>query len=117
MRFKMKLQKKVALVLSAFILTSPLAFADTASLTKEIAALELELVKLNTKTGEYADWSDKKIEKQKEKTKKTIEKKKAKLKKEAAKDGKNAKKELKKAGESIKDAGKSVGNAVSEFFD
>jgi len=122
----MKLNKKAALILSAFVLTSPLVFAD-ANLSKEIAALELELVKMNTKVGEYADYSEAKLEKAKEKTKKTLEKKKAKAKKELDKTTKQAKKELdkttkqakkdfKKAGKSIKDAGKDVGDAFSNIF-
>ena len=111
----MKLNKKAALILSAFVLTSPLVFAD-ANLTKEIAALELELVKMNTKVGEYADYSEAKLEKAKEKTKKTLEKKKAKAKKELDKTTKQAKKDFKKAGKSIKDAGKDVGDAFSNIF-
>lgn len=112
----MKTNKKIALFFGSFILMQPVIFAQS-SVLKEIAALELELVKLNTKTGEYADWSDAKIEAKIKKTKKTLEKKRAIAKKEAAKDTKNAKKSLKNVGNDVKDAGKEIGNAVKGFFD
>ena len=111
----MKLNKKAALIFSAFILTQPVIFAD-AKLNKEIAALELELVQMNTKTGEYSDMSDAKLAKKKEKTKKTLEKKKAKAKKEAEKELKAVKKDVKKAGKDLKKAGKDIGNSVKDLF-
>ncbi|MBQ1710001.1 MAG: hypothetical protein II032_02685 [Treponema sp.] len=112
----MKLSKKAAFVLGAFLLSTPMIFADS-KLNKEIASLELELTKMNTKIGEYADMSEAKLTKLKEKTKKTLNKKKAAAKKELEKDTKKAKKNLKEAGNSIKDAGKEVGKTVSNFFD
>ena len=116
----MKLNKKIALVFSAFVLTQPVIFAK-GNVLQEIAVLELEVVKLNTKTGEYSDWSDAKIDAKNKKTKKELEKKRAQAKKEAKKeaekDGKKAKKSLKKAGNDVKNAGKEVGNAVKNFFD
>ena len=57
----MKLNKKIALLFSAFVIIQPVVFAES-NVLKEIAVLELELVKLNTKTGEYSDWSDAKID-------------------------------------------------------
>jgi len=111
----MKLSKKIAIVMSAFILTQPVMFAD-AALNKEIVSLELELVKMNTKTGEYANMPDAKIEKKKAKTKKTLEKKKAKAKKEADKDAKAVKKDVKKAGKDIQKAGKDIGKGVKDIF-
>ena len=112
----MKTNKKIALFFASFILMQPVIFAQS-SVLKEIAALELELVKLNTKTGEYSDWSDAKIDAKIKKTKKELEKKRAQAKKEAEKDGKKAKKSLNKAGKEAKNAGKELGNAVKNFFD
>lgn len=111
----MKLNKKIAIAMSAFILAQPVIFAD-AKLNKEIAALELELVQMNTKTGEYANMSDAQIAKKKAKTKKTLDKKKAKAKKEAEKDVNAVKKDVKKAGKDIKKAGKDIGNSVKDIF-
>ena len=112
----MKLNKKIALVFSAFVLTQPVMFAES-NLLKEITTLELELVKLNTKTGEYSDWSDAKIDAKIKKTKKELEKKRAQAKKEAEQDIKKAKKSLKNAGNDVQNAGKEVGNAIKNFFD
>lgn len=109
----MKLNKKIAVVMSAFMLVQPVIFAD-AALNKEIAALEMELVKINTKTGDYADMSEAQLAKAKEKTKKTLKKKKAKAKKEAEKDINNVKKDVKKTGKDLKDAGKEVGNDLKD---
>ena len=112
----MKLNKKIALLFSAFVITQPVVFAES-NVLKEIAVLELELVKLNTKTGEYSDWSDAKIDAKIKKTKKELEKKRAQAKKEAEQDIKKAKKSLKNAGNDVQNAGKEVGNAVKNFFD
>ena len=87
----MKLSKKAAFVLGAFLLSTPMIFAD-AKLNKEIASLELELAKMNTKSGKYADMSETELTKLKEKTKKTLSQKRAEAKKELEKDTKNAKK-------------------------
>lgn len=112
----MKLNKKAALILSAFVLTTPMTFAAS-NLAQEITALELELTKMNTKVGEYADMSDAKLEKLKTKTKKTLEKKKKKAKKELEKKAKSAKDKLEETTDSIKDTGKSIGDAFSSFFE
>ena len=112
----MKLNKKIALLFSAFMLIQPVIIAKS-NVLQEIAVLELELVKLNTKTGDYSDWSDAKIDAKIKKTKKELEKKRARAKKEAEKDGKKAKKSLNKAGKEAKNAGKELGNAVKNFFD
>ena len=112
----MKLNKKIALLFSAFMLIQPVIIAKS-NVLQEIAVLELELVKLNTKTGEYSDWSDAKIDAKLKKTKKELEKKRAQAKKEAEQDIKKAKKSLKNAGNDVKNAGKEVGNAVKNFFD
>lgn len=112
----MKLNKKIALLFSAFVIIQPVILAKS-NVLQEIAVLELELVKLNTKTGEYSDWSDAKIEEKIKKTKKELKKKRAQAKKEAEKDGKKAKKSLNKAGKEAKNTGKELGNAVKNFFD
>ena len=112
----MKLNKKIALLFSAFLIIQPVIIAKS-NVLQEITTLELELVKWNTKTGEYSDWSDAKIEEKIKKTKKELEKKRAQAKKEAEKDGKKAKKSLNKAGKEAKNAGKELGNAVKNFFD
>lgn len=111
-----KLQKKIAIVLSAFMLLQPVMYAD-AQLNKEIVALELEITKMKTKTGEYSGMSEKELEKKISKAEKTLEKKKAKAKKEAEKDAKTVKKDLKKAGKELKKAGQDVGDAVKSIFD
>lgn len=109
----MKLNKKAALLLSAFLVAAPVAFAD-GKLNKEIAQLEMELVKMETKAGEYKDCSEIKLAREKDKTRIKLDKKQAK--KEAEKAAKKAKKGLKKAGEEIKEAGKTVGEAFGDFF-
>ena len=80
----MKLNKKIALLFSAFVIIQPVVFAES-NVLKEIAVLELELVKLNTKTGEYSDWSDAKIDAKIKKTKKEMEKSEHRLKKKPKK--------------------------------
>lgn len=112
----MKLNKKILFISAIFVIIQPVIFAK-ANLVKEIAALELELLKLNTKTGEYSQWSEEKIQAKIKKTKKTLEKKQEKLKKETAKDAEKANESLKKAGNNLKEAGKEFGNAVKEFFE
>ncbi|MCR5187514.1 MAG: hypothetical protein K6C97_01165 [Treponema sp.] len=112
----MKLNKKAALILGAFVLATPMTFAES-SLAQEITALELELTKMTTKVGEYADMSDAKLEKLKTKTKKTLDKKKKKAKKELEKNAKKAKDSLKDAGDSLKETGKDIGNAFKGIFD
>lgn len=101
--------------MSIFMLAQPVIFAD-AALNKEIVALELELVKINTKTGEYANMSDAQLTKIKAKTQKTLDKKKAKAKKEADKDVNDVKKDVKKAGKDIQKAGKDIGKTVKNIF-
>ena len=107
---------KIALVLSAFLAVQPVMYAD-AQLNKEIVALELEIVKMKTKVGDYAQMSDKQVEKKLAKAQKMLEKKKAKAKKEAEKDAEKVKKNLKNAGDDIKDAGKEIGDAFKTIFD
>lgn len=115
----MKLNKKIAIVMSAFMLAQPVIFAD-AALNKEIAALELELVKINTKIGDYANMTEAQLNKAKEKTKKTLEKKKAKAKKEASKNVAEVKKDAKKTGKEVgndlKDVGKDIGKTFKDIF-
>lgn len=111
----MKLNKKAALLLSAFLVAAPVAFAN-GKLNKEIAQLEMELVKMETKAGEYKDCSEIKLAREKDKTRIKLDKKKKQAKKEAEKAAKKAKKGLKKAGEEIKEAGKTVGEAFGDFF-
>jgi flagellar biosynthesis/type III secretory pathway protein FliH len=120
--------KKIALALSAVMFLQPVMFAVDSALTKEIVALELELTKMKTRTGEYADLSEAALERKITRTKKQLDKKKAKAKKEAQKDAEAIKKGTKKAGEDIKDAGKKagkelkdagkeIGNTFKEIFD
>ena len=79
-----KTTKRIALALSIFLCLQPCMYADTA-LNKEIVKLELEIGKMKMRVGEYADMSDKQIEKLLNKAQKDLEKKKAKAKKEAEK--------------------------------
>ncbi len=120
--------KKIALALSAVMFLQPVMFAVDSALTKEIVALELELTKMKTRTGEYADLSEAALERKITRTEKQLDKKKAKAKKEAQKDAEAIKKGTKKAGEDIKDAGKKagkelkdagkeIGNTFKEIFD
>ena len=122
------LSKKIAVVLAAIMFVQPAMFALDTALTKEIVALELELTKMKTHAGEYANMSEAALNRKIERTKKKLEKKKAKAKKEAEKDAAAIKKGTKKAGEDIKDAGKKagkelqeagkdIGNAFKEIFD
>ena len=120
--------KKIALALSAIMFLQPVMFAVDSALTKEIVALELELTKMKTRTGVYADLSETALERKNTRTEKQLDKKKAKAKKEAQKDAEAIKKGTKKAGEDIKDAGKKagkefkdagkeIGNTFKEIFD
>lgn len=115
-----KSTKRIVLALSIFLCLQPCIYADS-KLNQEIAELEVEIGKMNLKAGEYADMTEKQLEKKKSKAKKDLEKKKEKAKKEAAKDLEKAKKSIKNAGEDIKnagkdikDAGKDIGNDVKE---
>lgn len=110
-----KSTKKIAMVLSALMMIQPVAFAES-SLASEIASLEVELAKINTKAGEYKDMPEKKLEAKKAKVKKELEKKKAKAKKEMSKDKENIKKDAKKIGNDVKDAGKDIGNTFKDIF-
>ena len=120
--------KKIALALSAVMFLQPAIFAVDSALTKEILALEVELTKMKTHTGEYADMSEAALNRKIERTEKALEKKKAKAKKEAEKDkdaikkgtkeaGKDIKDAGKKAGKELKEAGKNIGNTFKEIFD
>lgn len=106
--------KKIALTLSAIMFLQPVMFAVDSALTKEIVALELELTKMKTRTGEYADLSEAALERKITRTEKQLDKKKAKAKKEAQKDAEAIKKGTKKAGEDIKDAGKKAGKELKD---
>lgn len=106
--------KKIALTLSAIMFLQPVMFAVDSALTKEIVALELELTKMKTRTGEYADLSEVALERKITRTEKQLDKKKAKAKKEAQKDAEAIKKGTKKAGEDIKDAGKKAGKELKD---
>lgn len=111
------LSKKIAVVLAAIMFVQPAMFALDTALTKEIVALELELTKMKTHAGEYANMSETALNRKIERTKKKLEKKKAKAKKEAEKDKEAIKKGTKKAGNNIKQAGKDIGNTFKEIFE
>ena len=70
--------KKIALALAAIMTFQPVMFAVDTALTKEIVALEVELTKMKTKAGEYANLSEAALKRKIERTKKQLEKKKAK---------------------------------------
>ncbi len=112
----MKSTKKIALILSAIFFLQPVMFAVDAALTKEIVALEIELTKMQTRSGEYAEMSEAALNRKIERTKKQLEKKKAKAKKEAEKDKKAIKEGAKKTGKELKEAGKEIGNTFKEIF-
>ena len=123
-----KITKKLAVVFTAIMFLQPVMFAVDAALTKEIVALELELTKMKTRTGEYSDMSDAALNRKIARTKKKLDKKKAKAKKEAEKDknaikdgtkqaGKDIKDAGKEAGKGLKKAGKDIGNAFKDIFD
>ena len=123
-----KSTKKIAAVLAAIMFLQPVMFAVDSQLNKDIVALELELTKMKTKSGEYADMSEAALNRKIARTEKKLDKKKAKAKKEAEKDAKAIKKGAKEAGKDIKDAGKKagkdikkagkdIGNAFKDIFD
>ena len=123
-----KSTRRIAIALGTIMFVQPLMFAVNSQLNKEIAALELELTKMKTKTGEYADMSEAALNRKIEHTKKKLDKKKAKAKKEAQKDaktikeatkeaGKDIKNAGKKAGKDLKKAGKDIGDAFKDIFD
>lgn len=103
-----KTTRKIAMAFSFFLMIQPVMYAD--SLAAEITSLELELVKMETKVGDYADMPEAKLEAKKAKTKKELEKKRAKAKKQIKKSGK-------KIGNDAKKAGKDIGNAFKDIFD
>lgn len=122
-----KTGKKIALILSAILFIQPLMFAVDSELNEDIATLEIELTKMKTKTGEYAEMSEAALNKKIEKTEKDLKKKKEKAKEEAKKDaerlkestkqaGKDIKKAGEKAGKEFKKAGKEIGNAFKDIF-
>ena len=109
--------KKIAVALSAIMFLQPVMFAVDSALTKEIVALEVELTKMKTKSGEYADLSEAALNRKIERTQKKLDKKKEKAKKEAEKDKEAIKKGAKKAGKDLKKAGKDIGDAFKDIFD
>ena len=122
-----KATKKIALALSAILFIQPLMFAVDSELNEDIATLEIELTKMKTKTGEYAEMSEAALNKKIEKTEKDLKKKKEKAKEEAKKDaetlkestkqaGKDIKNAGEKAGKELKKAGKEIGNAFKDIF-
>ena len=111
-----KSTKKIAVALSAIMFLQPVMFAVDSALNKEIVALEVELTKMKTKTGEYADMSEAALNRKIERTQKKLDKKKEKAKKEAEKDKEAIKEGAKKAGNSFKEAGKEIGNTFKEIF-
>lgn len=106
--------RKIAIVLGAFLFFQPVMFAVDANLAKEIVALELELTKMKTRTGEYGDMSEAALNRKINRTTKKLDKKKAKAKKEAEKDAERIKKGAKDAGKDIKDAGKNAGKGIKK---
>ena len=109
-----KSTRRIAIVLGAFMFLQPVMFAVDTELAKEIVALELELTKMKTRTGEYADMSEAALNRKINHTKKKLEKKKAKAKKETEKDKDSIKKGVKDAGKDIKDAGKKAGKDIKK---
>lgn len=108
--------KKIAIALAAIMMLHPVMFAIDTALTKEIVALEFELTKMKTRTGEYAELSEAALNRKIERTKKQLEKKKAKAKKESEKDKETIKEGTKKAGNDIKKAGEEIGNTFKNLF-
>ena len=112
----MKNIKKIALILAAILLFQPLTFAVDTQLNKEIIALELELTKMKTRTGEYSELSEGALNRKIARTEKKLAKKKKAAKKEAEKDAERIKKGAKKAGKNIKEAGKEIGDTFKDLF-
>lgn len=122
-----KTGKKIALALSAILFLQPLMFAVDSKLNEDIASLEIEITKMKTKTGEYADMTEAALNKKIEKAEKELKSKKEKAKEEAKKDaerlkestkkaGKDIKKAGEKAGKEFKKAGKEIGNAFKDII-
>ncbi len=122
-----KITKKLAIAFTAIMFLQPVMFAVDTALAKEIVALELELTKMKTHTGEYSEMSEAALNRKIERTKKKLDKKKAKAKKESEKDkeaikdgakqaGKDIKNAGKEAGKGLKKAGKDIGNAFKDIF-
>ena len=109
--------RKIALVLGAIMFLQPVMFAVDTALAKEIVALEVELTKMKTRAGQYADLSEAALNRKISRTKKQLDKKKAKAKKEAEKDAEAIKKGTKKAGKDIKKAGKDIKDAFKDILD
>ena len=123
-----KITKKLAIAFTSIMFLQPVVFAVDAALTKEIVALEVELTKMKTRTGEYSELSEAALNRKIERTQKQLDKKKAKAKKESEKDkeaikdgakqvGKDIKDAGKQAGKGLKKAGKDIGNAFKDIFD
>lgn len=106
--------RKIAIMLSAFMLFQPAVFAVDTQLNKDIMALELEIVKIKTKSGKYSDMDDEEIEKELSKAQNKLEKKKAKAQKESDRDKKKLKEETEKIGEDLKDAGTQAGKDLKK---
>ena len=112
----MKNIKKIALILAAILLFQPLTFAVDTQLNKDIIALELELTKMKTRTGEYSELSEDALNRKIARTEKKLAKKKKAAKKEAEKDAERIKKGAKEAGKNIKEAGKEIGDTFKDLF-
>ena len=80
-----KSTKKIAIALSFFMCLQPVLFAVDSDLNKDIVALELELTKMKTRAGEYADMSEEALNRKIDRTKKTLEKKREQARLEAKK--------------------------------
>ena len=109
--------RKIAIALSALMFLQPAIYAVDGQLNKDIIALELEITKMKTRVGEYANMSEAALNKKIDKTKKKLAKKKDKAKKEAEQDKERLKKGAKKAGNDLKNAGKEIGNTLKDIFD
>lgn len=111
-----KSTKRIAIALSAFMVIQPVMYSLDAQLNKDIIALEFELTKMKTKTGEYSDMSEGALNRKISRTTKKLNKLKTKQKKEAEKDKKRIKEGTKKAGNDVKNAGKEIGNTFKDIF-
>ena len=112
-----KSTRRIALTMSVFLCLQPAIYAIDSQLNKEIIALELELTKMKTRTGEYSDMSEAALNRKINRTKKKLDKKKAKAKKEAEKDKERIKEGAKKTGKELKEAGKEIGDTFKDLFD
>ena len=111
-----KTNRRIVLAISVFLALQPAIYAIDSQLNKEIVALEVELTKMKTKSGEYSDMSEAALNRKIERTQKKLDKKKSKAKKEAEKDKERIKKGAKEAGKEIKEAGKEIGNTFKDIF-